>query len=254
MGTSAAALAAWNRSMKVKSLSLALLLLAGAASGALAQEQTYGRRGFDRPPQDAPRPPEPPQARPAESAPAARAPHDRRGDGDRRTWSQRGPSDRDRPNSERRDGDRRDWDRRDGDGRDRDRWDGGRRGDGDHAREGRRDDHRWRDGDRRRDWRHDGRGRGAVWAPRRYPPVYNSPSRYRGSVWIAPSGYYYRPWRYGETLPRGWYEREYWVSDWWSYGLAEPPYGYEWVRVGRDVVLIDIYSGRIVQVVRLVFW
>ena len=41
--------------------------------------------------------------------------------------------------------------------------------------------------------------------------------------------------------------------DWWSYGLPEPPYGYDWVRVGPDALLVD-YSGRIVQVVRAVFW
>lgn len=73
-------------------------------------------------------------------------------------------------------------------------------------------------------------------------------------MWRAPSGYYVRAWRYNEVLPRGWYGPEYRLMDWWRYDLPEPPYGYDWVRVGPDVLLVDGFNGRIVQVVRAVFW
>ena len=37
-------------------------------------------------------------------------------------------------------------------------------------------------------------------------------------------------------------------------GQALPPPGFDWVRSGPDALLIDQFSGRIVQVVRNVFW
>jgi Ni/Co efflux regulator RcnB len=33
-----------------------------------------------------------------------------------------------------------------------------------------------------------------------------------------------------------------------------PPIGYVWVRVGHDALLVDEFNGRVVQVVRYVFW
>lgn len=150
---------------------------------------------------------------------------DRRGDGgrdnDRRDWNGRG--DNDRGGWDRRDGDRRDWNGPDRNGRD---WD--RRGDG------RRDDHR-------------------RWERGRYPPSYFSSHRYR-DPWRAPRGFYLRTWSFGEFYPRTWFGDGYWISDAWRYDLPLPPPGFEWVRSGPDALLIDRFSGRIVQVVRDVFW
>lgn len=275
--------------MKTKILSLTVLLLAGAASGALAQDN--GRRDRDDQPaaqggpprtmydvkrqqaeRHAPQPAPPPRAAPRDERGGERPPPQARGPGpgeprvieqDRR-GIERGPRDGDRRD------DRRDWrgrdpDRRDGDPRGWDRRDGDRRPDAgraDHRDDHRDDARRWdRDHDRGRDWdrdrnrdwdrdRHD-RPR---WDRDRYPPIYNSPSRYRGPAWRPPYGYYVRTWRFGEILPRGWYAEDYRIPDWWAYDLPEPPYGYDWVRVGPDVLLIDLYTGRIAQVVRLVFW
>jgi Ni/Co efflux regulator RcnB len=33
-----------------------------------------------------------------------------------------------------------------------------------------------------------------------------------------------------------------------------PPSGFDWVRVGYDAILVDAYTGQVVQVVRMVFW
>jgi len=150
----------------------------------------------------------------------------RRGDGDRNggsTADRRRYGDRDGSNS----GDRRDWDRRGGDRNDwnRNGWD-------------RRDD----------------RGR-PHWQQGRYPPVYRSHQRYRyGGYYRPPIGFYAHSWAFGEILPRGWYGSDYLLEDWWSYGLPYPPLGYDWVRVGDDALLIDSYSGRVVQVVQDIFW
>ncbi|HEY8617014.1 RcnB family protein [Phenylobacterium sp.] len=172
---------------------------------------------------------------------------------DWRRWNE-GDRDWDRGRGDRRDGERRDGDRRDGHRPDTDRRDGDRRDRGggwDHRDRDHRDaDRRW-GGDR------DRRGPPANhprWDRRRYPPVYTSGHRYRGHIWRRPSGFYVHAWSLGEVLPRGWYDEPYRLMDWWNYALPMPPPGYDWVRVGYDAVLVDRWSGRVLQVVRLVFW
>lgn len=56
----------------------------------------------------------------------------------------------------------------------------------------------------------------------------------------APGGWrgYRRPYR-GWALPSYWMSPGYVVSDWSSYGLEQPPYGYSWSRYYDDAVLID---------------
>jgi Ni/Co efflux regulator RcnB len=56
----------------------------------------------------------------------------------------------------------------------------------------------------------------------------------------APGGWgaYRRPAR-GWTLPSYWYAPRFYVSDWSTYGLAQPPQGYTWVRYYDDAVLVD---------------
>jgi Ni/Co efflux regulator RcnB len=110
----------------------------------------------------------------------------------------------------------------------------------------------------RRDWdRHDqGRvgGDHDRWERGRFPPIYQSPRRFHLDRYRAPRGYYYRQWAFGDFLPRGWFGPDYLLGDFYAYGLPYPPPGYEWVRVGEDALLVDRYTGRIVQVVRFVFW
>lgn len=180
-----------------------------------------------------------------------------RGDGERRNW--------DRDAGNRQDRDRQGWDRGDRDRHDASR-DNGARPDWNRDRDGDRRD--WRDDPRR--WSRDNQGRwderrrqdwarqrgrdSGRWEQHRYPPVYSSHNRFRGPQWRPPRDYFVRSWRFGEVLPYGWYTPEYRVLDWWAYDLPEPPPGYDWVRVGEDALLVDDFDGRIVQVVRLVFW
>jgi Ni/Co efflux regulator RcnB len=118
----------------------------------------------------------------------------------------------------------------------------------------------FRDGGR--DVRRDGGGRDGVnpwrrgdrWQAGRAPPVFWSQNRYRIGGYRAPYGYYVRTWGFGDFLPRGWYGQDYWIGDFLDYDLPYPPPGYEWVRVGGDALMIDRYTGRVVQVVRGIFW
>jgi Ni/Co efflux regulator RcnB len=56
----------------------------------------------------------------------------------------------------------------------------------------------------------------------------------------APGGWnaYRRPYR-GYALPSYWVAPRFFVSDWQTYGLTQPSYGYNWVRYYDDAVLVD---------------
>lgn len=81
-----------------------------------------------------------------------------------------------------------------------------------------------------------------------------SGERFRLSPYRAPYGYYARAWGFGDFLPRPWFERSYWLLNFLDFDLPYPPPGFVWVRVGPDAIMIDEYSGRIVQVVHGIFW
>ena len=107
--------------------------------------------------------------------------------------------------------------------------------------------------DDNRDWDRRRGERPPTWQRGRYPPVYQSHQRFRMGGYRAPSGFYSRAWGFGEILPRALYGDNYRIGDFWTYDLPYPPPGYAWVRVGSDALLIDAYTGRIVQVVRYLF-
>ena len=65
---------------------------------------------------------------------------------------------------------------------------------------------------------------------------------------MRPNGWFERRWTYGQRFPRGWYGRQYWITNFMAFGLFAPPYGYEWVRYGNDALLINTYTGVIVRV------
>lgn len=72
--------------------------------------------------------------------------------------------------------------------------------------------------------------------------------------WKSPGGWggYRRPVR-GWTLPSYWIGGGFWISDWSSWGLSSPPYGYNWVRYYDDAVLVD-RGGRVWDSVSGIDW
>ncbi len=99
-----------------------------------------------------------------------------------------------------------------------------------------RNDHRWSQrgwdrGDFRRSWSHG-------WAGTRY----RSTSRY-----FYPRGYSARHWSIGVRLPSVFYAASYYLN-YSTYGLAPPPWGCQWVRVDSDVMLVDLSSGEVLDV------
>ena len=131
---------------------------------------------------------------------------------------------------------------------------GTRRGDNDRREwRGDRNDRR---ADRRRNWRNDwNRG-------------WRNDNRYNWNGWRARNRhvfrlrpYYapYRNWSYrrfsvGLFLDSLFYNQRYWIGDPWQYRLPAAPYGTQWVRYYNDVLLVDIYTGEVVDVIHDFFW
>lgn len=155
--------------------------------------------------------------------------------------------DTNRPATNRHDNDRHDTNRNDNDRHDNNRPDNSRHDNDRHDNNARGNDRH----ENNSNWnnnRHDNRG---SWQGRfnRRNVTAQHHYRYRGNAWRWPSGHSYRRWTYGMTLPSLFWASNYWISDYSNYGLAYPPPGTVWVRYGNDAILIDRYSGEILEVV-----
>jgi len=110
-------------------------------------------------------------------------------------------------------------------------------------RDVRRPDDRRDFGDRRGD-----RGRRDFSNYRNYHQNFRASQRFRAAPYRRPPGYFARRWSWGQTLPSFFWTRDYWLTDFYAYDLPPPPYGAIWVRVGDDALLIDQYTGEIIEV------
>jgi hypothetical protein len=153
----------------------------------------------------------------------------------------------------------------------RDDWRDGRDGRRDEWRDGRRDDRRADRRDwRRDDWRWGWNGRQG-WDNRDFRRWDNRWRDNRSYNWFSyrrshraffqPGPYFapFRSHRY-DRLSTGFYlnslffQPRFFINDPWAYRLP-PAYGpYQWVRYYDDVLLVDIYSGEVVDVIADFFW
>jgi len=118
-----------------------------------------------------------------------------------------------------------------------------------------RDRDYWRD-DRGRSWHHD-----RDWYQhyrndhfRFYGNRYYARQRFTIGYYDAPWGYSARLWAFGDRLPLSYYGDRYIVDDYYNYDLYAPPYATAWVRVGDDVLLVDLDSGEVLDVIANLFW
>jgi hypothetical protein len=78
---------------------------------------------------------------------------------------------------------------------------------------------------------------------------------YRPGRYVSPySSYRYNRIGIGFTMQSLFYRQNYWLSDPWQYRLPEVYGPYRWVRYYDDVVLVDVYSGEVVDVIYDFFW
>ena len=71
---------------------------------------------------------------------------------------------------------------------------------------------------------------------------------------IYPPGFAYRRWEVGAALPPLFLARDYWYADWAALGMDPPPPGYQWVRYGPDLLLVNVITGQVADVAYDVFY
>ena len=105
-----------------------------------------------------------------------------------------------------------------------------------------------------RGFRNDNRFGNRNWS--QYHRAFSAPQRFhfRGGIYQRPAGWYYRRWTYGDFLPSLFWGSSYWISDFAYYDLMPPPPDAVWVRDGDDALLIDRYTGEVIQVEYGVFF
>lgn len=77
---------------------------------------------------------------------------------------------------------------------------------------------------------------------------FHAERRFHIGVYERPRGWYRHRWVFGEILPAFFWSQDYWISDYYDYGLDDPPPGYVWVRYGDDALLVEEDSGEILEV------
>lgn len=140
--------------------------------------------------------------------------------------------------------------------------------DRDRSRDGNWDRSRSRDGNWDRSRSRDGnwdrsRGRGSHWDrnwrnDRRYDWQryrYANRSIYRPGRYYSPyRGHSYTRFSIGFGLDPLFYSSRYWISDPWQYRLPPAYAGTQWVRYYDDVLLVDVYTGEVIDVIHDFFW
>lgn len=121
-------------------------------------------------------------------------------------------------------------------------WDGNRDGDHHWDRDGRNGNNaHWN-----RDWRNDQR---YDW--QRYRDRHRS--NFHVGLYVDPFGWGYRSFNVGYRMYPAYYGNRYWIDP-SMYDLPYPPPGAAWVRYFNDAVLVDTYSGTVLDVIPSFFW
>ena len=79
-------------------------------------------------------------------------------------------------------------------------------------------------------------------------------SHFRLGFYYDPFGWNYRPYQIGWRLWPSYYSNRFWLNDPWQYRLPYAPPGYRWIRYYDDAILVDTWSGQVVDVIYNFFW
>jgi hypothetical protein len=132
-------------------------------------------------------------------------------------------------------------------------WNGGQSAQGRQGWQNRGDNRNWRGSGERggvrwdRGWRNNGR---YDWQRFRFS---NRRAFHLGPYYAPYRGYGYNRLEIGIVLDSLFYGRDYWIDPSY-YDLPPAPPGAEWVRYYNDVVLVDMYSGQVLDVIPDFFW
>lgn len=100
-----------------------------------------------------------------------------------------------------------------------------------------------------RDWRRDRRYDWSGWRA-------GNRNAFRLPRYYAPYGWNqgYQRFGIGMMLSSALFAQSYWINDPYSYRLPEADGDYRWVRYYNDALLVDTYSGEVVDVINDIFW
>ena len=96
-------------------------------------------------------------------------------------------------------------------------------------------------------WRHNNKYDWYNWRKR-------NRSLFHLGFYFDPFGWGYQPYSIGWRLWPSYYSSRYWINDPWSYRLPYAPPGYRWVRYWNDAILVDTWTGQVVDVLYNFFW
>ena len=99
----------------------------------------------------------------------------------------------------------------------------------------------------RTDWRHDRRYDWRDWRRRHR-------SRFRLGLYYDPFGWDYLRYGIGWRLWPSYYGSSFWLNDPWQYRLPRAYGPYRWIRYYDDALLVNIYTGEVVDVIYDFFW
>jgi len=77
---------------------------------------------------------------------------------------------------------------------------------------------------------------------------------FRRPAYVGPRGYAYRPIVVGHRFAPQYFGARYVIADPWRYRLPAAHARQQWVRYGNDVVLVNVRTGRVIEVHRDFFW
>jgi Ni/Co efflux regulator RcnB len=96
-------------------------------------------------------------------------------------------------------------------------------------------------------WRHDRR---YDWREHRR----HHSSLFHIGFYYDPFGWRYQPYSIGWRMWPSYYGSNYWINDPYEYRLPYSPAGTRWVRYYNDAVLVDTFTGEVVDVIYNFFW
>jgi Ni/Co efflux regulator RcnB len=106
---------------------------------------------------------------------------------------------------------------------------------------------RWSSSNWNTNWRHDGRYDWRNWRDRHR-------SLFHIGIYYDPFGWDYQSYQVGWRLWPGYYGRQYWIDDPYQYRLPYAPPGTTWIRYWDDALLVDTWTGEVVDVIHNFFW
>jgi Ni/Co efflux regulator RcnB len=79
-------------------------------------------------------------------------------------------------------------------------------------------------------------------------------NRVHVASFVYPNGWAYRRWAIGAALPALFLAPAYYYTDWAAFGLPPPDPGFQWVRYGPDLLLVNVATGEVVDVIYGAFY